>query len=55
MFYGVYFISNIVTFSGVDVASQFQFLSCKVLQPPGHLVWSNTGGIAELVWGIHSM
>lgn len=48
-FYGVYFISNIDTFSGVDVASQSQFLSQKVLQPPGHLVCSNTSGISKLV------
>lgn len=51
LFYGVYFISNIVTFSGVDVASQFQFLSCEVLWPPGHLVWGNTGGISRPMWG----
>lgn len=46
-FYGVYFISNIDTFSGVDVASQSQFLSQKVL--PGHLVCSNTSEISKLV------
>lgn len=40
--YGVYFISNIVTLSGVAVASQFQFVSRTVLQPLGHLVWGNT-------------
>lgn len=51
VFYGVYFISNIVMLSGGDVAGQFQFLLRTVLQPAGHLVWGNTGGISRPMSG----